>query len=130
MSAASLERSAVTIRSAGTTRTRQLRPGRGGGRGTRPVARSMSGVSAPAVGHRHELRAQARGCQAEPNRWQPAVVGVESTASGWRLTSRGIAVILIAGALLVAAAVTVITATAVTVTSDHYHSHGSALAHR
>lgn len=129
MSAASLERPAVTVSPAGTTRTRQLRPGRGGGRGTRPVTRSMSGVGAPAVGSGRRLRATARGCSAEANpRRTPAVT--ESVTSGWRLTDRGIALVLIAGAVLVAAALTVITVTAVTVTSDHYHAHGSALADR
>jgi len=50
--------------------------------------------------------------------------------SVWRLTNRGIAVVLIAGALLAAAAITVITATAITVTSDGYHAHESALVGR
>lgn len=130
MSAATLERPAVTVRSAGTTRTRQLRPGRGGGRGTRPITRSLSGVGAPAVGSGRRLRATARGCSAEANRRQATPVVAESVTSGWRLTNRGIALVLITGAVLVAAALTVITATAVTVTSDNYHSHGSALAHR
>lgn len=49
-------------------------------------------------------------------------------SAGWQLTNRGIAVVLITGAVLAAAAITVITATAITVTSDGYHSTGSALA--
>lgn len=130
MSAASLERPAVTARPAGTTRTRQLRPGRGGGRGTGPVSRSMSGVGAPAVGSGRRLRATARGCSAEANPLRTSAAVAQSVTSGWRLTNRGIALVLIAGAVLVAAALTVITATAVTVTSDHYHAHGSALADR
>jgi hypothetical protein len=48
----------------------------------------------------------------------------------WRLTNRGIAVIMIAGAMLVAAALTVITATAVTVTAEDYRPDQSALAGR
>lgn len=130
MSAATLERPTVTARSAGTTRTRQLRPGRGGGRGTRPVARSLSGVGGPAIRSSRRLRVDARGCLAEPNRRQATAVVAGSARSGWQLTDRGIALVLIAGAVLVAAALTVITATAVTVTSQNYHSHGSALAGR
>lgn len=146
MSAASLERPAVAVRSAGTTRTRQLRPARGGGRGTRPVSRSVSGVPGPSVDRR--LRVDARACRPQPEPrvdrggarprtraeiGRPSRAGLrvaDPVAAGWHLTNRGIAVVLIAGAVLAAAALTVITATAVTVTSQDYHPHGSALAHR
>lgn len=126
MSAATLERPAGG-RSAQTTRTRQLRPGRGAGRSTRPVSRSVAGVPAPSL---ERQRPVSRACSPEFARTAApaAVAGVVST--GWRLTNRGIAVVLITGALLAAAAITVITATAITVTSDGYHSHGSALAQR
>jgi hypothetical protein len=50
--------------------------------------------------------------------------------AGWRLTNRGIAVIMVAGAVLAAAALTVITATAFTVTSDDYRPASSAVSHR
>ena len=128
MSAATLERPAVTARSAGTTRTRQLRPGRGAGRGTRPIGRSASGVRAPRLDRRRPTSGP-RACRPE---LRDASVPAKALAAptGWSLTNRGIAVVLITGALLVAAALTVITATAITVTSDGYHSQGSAIAGR
>ena len=126
MSAATVERPAVVGRSAGTTRTRQLRPGRGAGRSTRPIARSVSGVPAPSLDRRSSV---SRGCG--PDIPQAVATPAVSAASiGWRLTNRGIAVVLITGALLAAAAITVIAATAITVTSDGYHSQGSALVQR
>ncbi|GAB3925702.1 hypothetical protein GCM10011575_06300 [Microlunatus endophyticus] len=127
MSAATLERPAVAARSAGTTRTRQLRPGRGSGRAGRPVTRSVSGVQAPMIGRDRHPSAGARACRPEV---AARPVSATSVPSAWQLTNRGIAVVLIAGALLAAAAITVITATAITVTSDGYHSHGSALVRR
>lgn len=131
MSAAMIEAPSTATRTGSITRTRQLRPGRGGGRGTRPVSRSMAGVAAPAlVGHTRP-RPDARSCRPEYRRPAPiTAAAADAVSAGWRLTNRGIAVVLITGALLVAAAVTVITATAITVTSDDYHPHGSALAHR
>jgi hypothetical protein len=96
-------------------------------------------VPAPAVGRR--LRVDARGCRPEADAIESAEIGrsrqttasariAGSVAAGWQLTNRGIAVVLVAGAVLAAAALTVITATAITVTSEGYHPHGSALAHR
>lgn len=43
-----------------------------------------------------------------------------STPSQWRLTDRGIAVVLVAGLMVVVAAVTVVAATAIHVTGDSY----------
>lgn len=130
MSAATLERPAVAGRSAGTTRTRQLRPGRGAGRGTHPVSRSASGVAAPRLDRRQRLRSGSRACSPEFRQQSVPAKALAAASTGWRLTSRGIAVVLITGVLLAAAAITVITATAITVTSDGYHSQGSALAGR
>lgn len=135
MSAATIERPSVVgstsgVGSSGSTRTRRLRRGRGAGRGTGPVSRSTSGVAAPQLRSGRKVRAEVSGCSPEFSRSTATAVVSESAAAGWRLTNRGIAVILIAGAVLVAAAITVIAATAVTVTSDSYHPHGSALSHR
>lgn len=127
MSAATLERPAVAGRSAGTTRTRQLRPGRGAGRGTRPVSRSVSGVAAPRLDRQSRAHSGSRACSPEFRRSAVPAKAVAAASSGWQLTNRGIAVVLVAGALLAAAAITVITATAITVTSDNYHGQGSAL---
>ena len=130
MSAATIERP-VAARSTGGTRTRQLRPGRGSGRSTRPASRSVSGVVAPQLRRARSRRTQIAGCSPEFRRAVGSATTVsESVAAGWRLTSRGIAVVLITGAVLAAAAITVITATAITVTSDSYHPHGSALSQR
>lgn len=130
MSAATLERPAVAGRSAGTTRARQLRPGRGAGRGTRPVSRSVSGVPAPRLDRRSRPGSGTRACSPEFRPSSAPAKAVAAASTGWRLTNRGIALVLITGALLAAAAITVITATAITVTSDGYHSQGSALAGR
>lgn len=130
MSAATLERPAVAGRSTETTRTRQLRPGRAAGRGTRPVSRSVSGVPAPELGRRRQLRPGSRACSPEFRAASARPRTAAAASMGWRLTNRGIAVVLITGALLAVAAITVITATAITVTSDGYHSHGSALVRR
>ncbi len=111
---------------------RQARPGRGSARTPRPTTRSLAGVPAPAVrpgALAEELRiGAARSCTVVAST-SAATVGPRARA-GWRLTDRGIAVVLVAGALLLAAAVTVITATAVTVTSGSYHPAGSAIAQR
>lgn len=134
MSAATIETPSTTMRAGSSTRTRHLRPGWGSGRSTRPVSRSIAGVGAPQIGRGRPLRADAHACRAECSPAYSRPVAVRSAAgavsTSWRLTNRGIALVLIAGAVLVAAALTVITATALTVTSDHYHSHGSALANR
>jgi len=130
MSAATLERPAVAGRSAETTRTRQLRPGRGAGRGTRPVSRSLSGVAAPRLDRQTRLASGSRACRPEFRQSSAPARAAAAASAGWRLTNRGIAVVLITGALLAAAAITVITATAITVTSDSYHSQGSALVGR
>lgn len=124
MSATSLERRTGAVRSVGPTRTRQLRPGWGAGRGTRPISRSLSGVSAPTVDHRYPPHPVVRSCSPALDRTRA------EPPDGWRLTNLGIAVILIVGALLAVAAITVITTTAIRVTSDGYHPQDPAVAQR
>ncbi|MGI8458613.1 MAG: hypothetical protein ACR2LI_10935 [Propionibacteriaceae bacterium] len=46
------------------------------------------------------------------------------SATRWRLTERGIAVVLVAGLMIVVAGLTVVTATALRVTSDSYQISG------
>jgi hypothetical protein len=105
------------------TEEREGRPGRGSARAVRPVGRSATGVTAPKLRQPH---VQARSCRVDATaRPLPAVA-----QAAWRLTNRGIAVIMITGAMLVAAALTVITATAVTVTAEDYRPDQSALAGR
>jgi hypothetical protein len=82
------------------------------------------GVAAPSLGRRGVDAHAVAGCHSEPavrvTQTQAASVGAATGSRGWRLTDRGIAVVLITGAVLLAAAVTVITATAITVTSADY----------
>lgn len=109
-----------SLRSVPTTDRR--RPSRGSARAVRPVGRATTGAPAPSL-RRPEV--QARSCRSEVTRRMPAAA--EAT---WRLTNRGIAVIMVTGAMLVAAALTVITATALTVTAEDYRPDQSALAGR
>lgn len=73
-----------------------------------------SGVAPPRVRRRKAVRAS--GCRIDA---LPA--DRPESRNQWRLTNRGIAVILVSGAMIAAAAITVITATALTVTSSDYH---------
>ena len=126
MSAATIETSPVGTSLDRPVRGRRLRPSRGSGRGGRPVTRSLTGSGAPTLQRSAATTAEVRGCQSAPVRRTVAT----AESAGWRLTNRGIAVVLITGAVLVAAAIMVITATALTVTSDDYRPSQSALVSR
>lgn len=108
----------------GTRRGR--RPSRGSARAGRPVGRSVTAVAPPRIGPAAAptMPSGVRSCRVERAQ---RVRAVQAAQAGWRLTERGIAVVLIAGAVLAAAAVTVITATALTVTSEDYRPAGSSL---
>lgn len=91
------------------TRRRPLRPGRGSGRRTRPQALPPRPVRGPEL--ERGRSGVARSCRlAEPQ-------AIEST---WRLTDRGIALVLAAGLAIVTAALVVVGLTAVRVTADSY----------
>ncbi|QDP97155.1 hypothetical protein FOE78_15565 [Microlunatus elymi] len=126
MSATTIETSAVRSSVDRPTRARRPRPSRGSGRAGRPATRSVTGLDAPSLRRSPAGSAEVRGCSTAPVRRTAVAAG----SAGWRLTSRGIAVVLITGAVLVAAAITVITATAITVTSDNYIPSQSALGNR
>lgn len=97
-------------------RTSKVRaPGRAG-RDVRPRARPVRAVPAPTMVPASGTA--ARGCTV-PTAWLATAPAV-ATAS-WRLTDRGIAVILVAGAMIVLAAVTVVGLMALHVTSEGYH---------
>ncbi|SDT35379.1 hypothetical protein [Microlunatus soli] len=123
-------------RTAAPIRVRRPRRSRGSGRGAAPVGRSTTGVAAPRLVPGRSVpvdgrQATATACRDE----RVAAAGVRSVrqaaTASWRLTNRGIAVVMITGAMLMAAAVTVITATALTVTSPDYTPAGhSAVAGR
>ena len=98
------------------------RPGRRTGRGTGPQAR-------PA-------RPAPRGPLEQPRRLRPQACAVETpapvvrAAGGWRLTERGIAVVLVAGLLIATAALTVVGLTALRVTGERYaHTSQTVLLH-
>lgn len=80
------------------------RPGRGSGRAGGPVTRPAAGVAPPRL--RAAGAVGSRACVAEP--------------APLRLTDRGIAVIIVAGLMLVVAALVVVGATALRVTSENY----------
>jgi hypothetical protein len=94
-------------------RTRPDRPSRGTGRQTGPQARPGQVVDAPTL-HR-PTAARVQGCRAEAAVAAPAA---------WRLTNRGIAVILTAAVMITFAALTVIGLTALRVTSPTYQAYG------
>ena len=89
------------------------RPGRRAGRGTGPQARPAR----PLSGGTRVLRPQ--GCTVDA----PAPRAV-TAGSGWRLTERGIALVLVTGLLIVTAALTVVGLTALRVTGERYAAAG------
>lgn len=102
--------------------TRRRRPARGSGRQAHPAVRPAGAVPPPVLKPRIAERApglEGRACRVDAAVARQAAVA-RPAAAGWRLTERGIGVVLIAGAMVVAAALTVITATALTVTSEDY----------
>ena len=97
------------------TRT-PARPGRRTGRGTGPQARPARGVPAAPLSRSRALRSQA--CTVE------APTPLAAPSGGWRLTERGIALVLVTGLLIVTAALTVVGLTALRVTGERYAGAG------
>jgi hypothetical protein len=91
----------------------RVRPAGRSGRGLAPRSRPAGPVAPPSL--RTDGQPRVRACVGEP-----ATVPQLPTSAPvrTRLTDRGIAVILVAGAMIVLAAVTVVTLTALRVTSD------------
>lgn len=89
------------------------RAGRGTGRRTGPQARPGQAVEAPTL--RRPTAARVQACTAEIAAGSPAV---------WRLTDRGIAVVLTMTLMIVFAAMTVVGLTALRVTSPSYQAPG------
>ena len=90
------------------------RPGRGAGRGRRPQTRPPRPVPAPSLGVDALVETTL----------EPALPAPAIRQSSWRLTQRGVALVLVAGLMIAAAAVTVLTLTAVRVTGDNYVPYG------
>lgn len=117
-------------RTAAPIRVRRPRRSRGSGRAAAPVGRSTTGVAAPQLIPVGGQQGASRACRGERVAADTRSAH-QVAAAGWQLTNRGIAVVMITGAMLLAAAVTVITATALTVTSADYNPPGhSAVAGR
>lgn len=93
-------------------RSRPARPGQGTGRATGPQSRPGRAVPAPSLRRTPAARPQA--CS----------VAVPVTPATWRLTDRGIALILVVMATIAFAAVLVVGLTAVQVTSPSYQAYG------
>lgn len=88
----------------------RLRPKRrsahGTGRALGPVSRPVRAAPAPRLAP--GARTRSRSCTAE------------AAPVRWRITDRGIAVVLVAGLMIVAAAAVVVTMTALRVTGEYY----------
>ena len=105
----------------------ELRPGRtrrGPGRALRPPARPGRAVPGPDLSRRG--RPGIRACAAPVATSAPA----DESGAGWRLTERGIAVVLVTAAMIITAAVAVIALTALRVTGENYQSYGQSALHR
>jgi hypothetical protein len=91
---------------------RQDLAGRRSGRGLAPQSRPGRSVPAPSL-TRHTRRPSVQACTAEP------------VPASWRLTDRGVAVILATGLLILLAALVVVGLTAVRVTGSDYVPRGA-----
>ncbi len=114
MSAATVERDLVldpvSYRSLqpGRTVPSPVRPGRRSGRSAAPTSRPGGAAQAPSL---RQLRTRSRSCEIVRARTEPTT---------WRLTDRGIAAVLIVGAMIMVAALSVIGLTAARVTSERF----------
>ena len=119
MTATTIERPRPMTRASRVTSpaTTPVRPRRHDGRGTAPFARPSRAVAPPTV------RA-ARSPGAQACALPMTTVGVHAT---WRLTDRGIAVVMVTGLMIVITALVVVGLTAVRVTGEHYQVQGQSL---
>lgn len=103
--------------------TRRVRPGRprpGAGRNTTPVLRPAAFWTAPSG-----LGRPGHGPRSCTPPAPPVMVDVVA-APTWRLTDRGVAVVLVVGLMIMVAALTVVGLTAMSVTGDGYQATVSA----
>jgi len=106
---------AASTRPLPSRRLRPRRPGRGSGRAASPTLRPATFWPAPA-GSRSP-RTHGRSCAMPTS--QLAATTSEPT---WQLTDRGVAVLLVAGLMIMVAALTVVGLTAITVTGEGYRA--------
>jgi hypothetical protein len=99
-----------------------VRPGHRGGRSTGPKLRPAP-TPAPSVA-RSGATATRRACRVRAGVPSPALVSPPREAS-WRLTERGIAVVLVVVAMIAVAALAVVVPTALRVTGERYQPVGS-----
>ena len=98
-------------------RPRELRPGRGTGRQARPQARPARPLAAPRLDP--TISASPSACRVV----RPAPEPVQTARrSSWRLTERGIALVLATGLAIAAAALVVVGLTAMRVTGESFQS--------
>lgn len=115
-----LEKEATPIRSRPSRSP--ARPSRNG-RGTAPRLRPAA-LPAPTIAPAGETT-PARACRPAPiDRREPPACAA-SPVSSWRLTERGIAVVLVLVAMVAVAALAVVVPTAVRVTGDNYRPAGA-----
>jgi hypothetical protein len=104
---------------------RRVRPGRTGRRGPGriggPTLRPSSFWAAPATARR--AGPAARSCTPSPS---PSLIATPVSYPTWRLTDRGVAVVLVIGLMIMVAALTVVGLTAMSVTGDGYQATVSA----
>lgn len=100
----------------GTRPLRSRRPSFGSGRGAAPVLRPAA--ACPAPGLARGATAGARACALPVP--EPDSAGSRAAAVTWRLTDRGVATVLVAGLMIMVAALTVVGLTAFKVTGEGY----------
>jgi hypothetical protein len=113
----------IQSQSARSQPVRRVRPGRTGRRGPGriggPTLRPSSFWAAPATARRSGPA--ARSCTPSPS-----LIATPVSYPTWRLTDRGVAVVLVIGLMIMVAALTVVGLTAMSVTGDGYQATVSA----
>jgi hypothetical protein len=105
------------------TRARPTRPPSGNARGATPRLKPAISLPAPTVAPPGS-GAQPRACRTAPaGRREPSAAAAPT--SSWRLTERGIAVVLVLAAMVAVAALAVVVPTAFRVTGGNYQPTGS-----
>ena len=101
------------------------RPARGRARSGTPQLRPLAHVPAPTLAPAASQTRRSRACAASlPDTVRPAPTGAAGGVS-WRITDRGIALVLLAVAMIAVAALAVIIPTALRVTGDNYQPLGT-----
>lgn len=103
---------------------RHRRPGRRSGRASGPILRPPVVCPPPAAGRGAVGHAQA--CSLPGPGVSAVTVASAGSAPTWRLTDRGVAVVLVVGLMIIVAALTVVGLTALKVTGAGYQATVSA----